>query len=891
MPTPPDRKRPFWYLGRTRRTVASEIDEELSFHMERRVEELRASGLSPDAARREALRQFGDVETTRRYCRRQAEQKEKRMRLGFLLGDLIQDLGISLRSLRRSPVLALTIVTTVGLGIGATAAMFAVVDAALLRPLPYAAPEELVRIYTDHPPYKFPFSQADYLALDAQQTTFKQVAGYASRAAAYTDGQVAERLRGRVVSWSYFDLLGLKPALGRSFTRADGQPASPPVVVVSHDFWQQRMGGSADAIGKAVKLDGVDHIVTGVLPATVGPLEERQDFFIAARWDTPRRKGPFFITALGRVAAGSRASGAAELHAINRRIFPLWKSSYQDERATWGLVDLKESLVYDFKSVGRLSLGAVALVWLIACVNASNLLVARVTSRRRELAVRSALGASRSRVIRYLLAESVVLAVSAAVVGIALARVAIGLVHRFGEDFVPRAAEIALSGRAFWVLVAVTAVSAAIFGLIPALHGTGGPVDEGLRSLGRSSTGNLRVRRLRQLLVSSQFAVATPLLVVGGLLLGSLNNLKHVDLGFDTRNLLTASIVLPRAEYRDVGQQIAFWTELRQRIERLPGVTGMTFVDSRPPQDAGNQNNFDLEAAPTGPGKSEPVTTWVAVTPEYFPLLKIKLLKGRLLQDSDDGDNAPPVIVVDQAWENRFFPGTTAIGQRLRSGGCSTCTPTTIVGVVSGVRYDGLDAAEQGTVYSVLPQRGEGVDSSRARYVMLRTATDPAGVVGALRRTLRELDPTLPLSRVATIDELVGQSLEQPRALSLLIGALSIVALVLSVVGIYGVMAHYVQQTAKDISIRLALGGAPGTVRRLIVGKGLSLVGAGVAVGILMAFAAARLMSSLFFGVSAADPLTFAAVGTLLLGAALLACWVPASRAIAVEPASVLRND
>ncbi len=891
MSTPPDRQRPFWYLRRSRRVAASEIDEELSFHLERRTAELRATGLSSDDARREALRQFGDVERTRRYCRQQAEQKETRMRLGLMLGDLFQDVAISLRSLRRSPVLALTIVTTVGLGIGATATMFAVVDAALLRPLPYAAPSELVRIYTDAPPFRFRFSQADYLALEAQQTTFKQIAGYTERAAAFTDGQVAERLRGRVVSWSYFDVLGVTPALGRAFTPADGLPASAPAVIVSHQFWQQRMSGRPDAIGRSVRLDGIDLVVTGVLPAMVGPLLYRLDLFFAARWGTPPRKGPFFIITLGRVAQASRAPAAAELHAINRRIFPLWRASYQDERATWGLVDLKESLVHDFKSIGRLALGAVALVWLIACVNASNLLVARVTSRRRELAVRSALGASRSRLIRYLLAESAVLAFSAAALGIVLARVGIGLVLRFGEDFVPRATEIALAGRAFWVLVIVTAVSAAIFGLVPALHGTGGPVDDGLRSLGRSSTGNLRVRRLRQALVASQFAVATPLLIVGGLLLGSLNNLKRVDLGFDTRNLLTAYLALPRAEYREVGQQVAFWAELRQRIERLPGVTGLTFVDSRPPEDAGNQNNFNLEASPVSSGQSEPVTTWVAVTPEYFPLLKIKLLKGRLLQDSDDGEGVPPVIVVDQAWENRFFPGQTAIGKRLWSGGCSTCPLTTIVGVVSGVKYDGLGAAEMGTVYSVMPQRGADVDSSRARYIMLRTASDPATVLPSVRRTLRELDPTLPLSRVATIDDLIGQSLQMPQVLSLLISALSVVALVLSVVGIYGVMAHYVQQIAKDISIRLALGGAPGGVLRLIVGRGLWLVGTGVAAGVVMAYAAARLMTSLFFGVSPADPVTFAAVVTLLLGAAMLACWVPAARAVSVEPASVLRND
>lgn len=808
-----------------------------------------------------------------------------------IAADLRQDIRITCRSLLRSPLLALTIVATVGLGIGATTAMFAVVDAALLRSLPYPAPDELVRIYTDTPPFRFRFSQADYLALDAQQTTFSKVAGYTERTAAFSNGDVAEQLRGRLVSWSYFDLLGLKPALGRLFTAADGKPASAPAVIVSHRFWQQRLGSRADAIGEPIRLDGTDYTLTGVMPPAVGPLELDQDFFIAARWDTPRRKGPFFITALGRVPDQARASAAAELKAINKRIFPLWKASYQDERATWSLVDLKEALVHDFKPLARLSLAAVALVWLIACVNASNLLVARVTSRRRELAVRTALGASRQRVIRYLLAESAVLAAGAAVAGAALGAAGIGLVQRFGPGYVPRTTEIVLGGRTLWVLVAVTAVSAAIFGLVPALHGTGGPVDEGLRSLGRSSTGSARVRRLRQVLVASQFAVATPLLIVAGLLIGSLDNLRRVDLGFDSRNLLTANIFLPRSEYPDTARMVSFWTELRQRLERLPAVDGVTFVDSRPPEDAGNQNNFTLETSPVARGRSEPVTTWVAVAPDYFQLLGHKLLQGRLLEPADDRDGAPPVLVVDSAWERRFFPGQSAVGKRLRSGGCSTCPWETVVGVVSPVKYDGLAAREQGTVYSLMPQRGEAVDGSRSRYVMLRTSADPSTVLPAVRRTLRELDPNRPLARVATIDELVAQSLRVPRALSLLIGALSSVALVLAVVGIYGVMAHYVQQHAKDISIRLALGGRPGSVLRLILGRGLALVGSGVGAGVVIAAVLVRVLSGVFFGVSALDPATFAGVAVLLIGVATLACWIPAARAVAAEPASVLRND
>jgi putative ABC transport system permease protein len=806
-----------------------------------------------------------------------------------LTADLLHDLRVTCRSLLRSPLLALTIVATVGLGIGATTAMFAVVDAALLRSLPYAAPHELVRIYTDTPPFRFRFSQADYLALEAQQTSFSAIAGYSERTAAFSDGEVAEQVRGRLVSWSYFDLLRLKPALGRAFTPADGKPASAPAVIASHRFWQQRLGSRKDAIGQPIRLDGTDYTLTGVMPPAVGPLELNQDFFIAARWDTPRRKGPFFIITLGRVSDGARGSAAAELKAINKRIFPLWKASYQDERATWSLVDLKASLVNDFRPIARLSLAAVALVWLIACVNASNLLVARVTSRRRELAVRTALGASRPRVIRYLLAESAVLATAAALVGVAVAAVGIGLVQRFGAAYVPRTAEVVLAGRTLWILIAVTAVSIAIFGLVPALHGTGGPVDEGLRSLGRSSTGTSRVRRLRQMLVGSQFAVATPLLIVAGLLIGSLENLKRVDLGFDSRNLLTGNIFLPRSEYRDVAQMVSFWNELRQRLERLPGVAGMTFVDSRPPDDAGNQNNFKLETAP--PSQPDSVTTWVAVTPDYFHLIGHKLFAGRLFDPADDGDGVPPVLVVDRAWERRFFPGQSAVGKRMRSGGCSTCPFETIVGVVSAVKYDGLAAPEQGTVYSLMPQRGEAVDSSRSRYVMLRTSAEPSTVLPAVRRTLRELDPNRPLARVATVDELVAQSLEAPRALSLLIGVLSAVALVLAVVGIYGVMAHYVQQHAKDISIRLALGGRPAGVLRLILGRGLSLVAGGVGVGIVVAALLVRVLSGVFFGVGALDPLTFAGVAALLLGVALVACWIPAARAVSTEPATVLRND
>jgi predicted permease len=882
--------RPFRYLRRRPDVVASEIDEELLGHMARRAEALQAEGLSADRARAVAEREFGDFEAARRYCRGQAEEKERRVQRGLMFRDLAQDVRITLRSLVRSPLLAVTIVLTVGLGIGATTAIVAVLDAAILRPLPYVQPDQLVRIYTDAPPYKFRFSVVDYQALESQQTTFSKVAAYTDRTMTFTDGATAERIPVRLVSWTYFDLLGLKPARGRDFTVQDNRAGAASTAIVSHRFWEQRLGSRPDAIGRAVRLDGTEVTVVGVLPLDTGPLERGQEVFLAANWGTPQRKGPFFLLVLGRVPPASAQAAAAELHAITKRLFPVWKSSYQDARATWSMMDLKEAVIGNFRSLATLAIIAVGLVWLIACVNASNLLVARVTSRRRELAIRTALGASRQRVVRYLLAESALLALAAAALGAVVAWSLIGLARDLGVNFVPRTTEIHFDGRAVWTLAAITVGSVLLFGLVPAVHGTGGPVDEGLRSLGRTSTAGTGMRRLRALLVGSQFAVATPLLIIAGLLLASLNHLRHVDLGFDSHNVLTGQIQLPQAQYRDGGPIAAFWNELQRRTEALPGVIAVAYTNSRPPDDSNDHNNFDLESSPTPPGQSQPVTAWVGVTPGYFRLFALKLVEGRLLTNDDAGDG-PPVIVVDRAWAARFFPGRSAVGQRMKNGGCTLCPWTTIVGVVSDVRYDGLSTDDPGVVYWPLPARGESAAQSMVRYLVIRTALDPSSLVPSVRQAVQGLDPSLALGRVSTVDEMVARSLEVPRTLSLVIGTLSLVALVLSVVGIYGVMAHYVQQHAKDISIRLALGGRPGAVLRLIVQRGMTLVVAGVIVGAAVAAALARPMTTLLFGVTPADPATFAAVVTFMLVIAALACWIPGLRAVGAAPAAILRGE
>jgi putative ABC transport system permease protein len=875
----------FRYLRRPTKTVTSEVDEELAVHLEMRVDELIGRGFSPDAARQEALRQFGDVEFTRQYCRTQDLRKESDVQRGLFFEELVQDLRISLRGLLRAPLMTLTIVVTVGLGIGATATIFSAVNAALLRPLPYQQPDRLVRIYTDAPPNKFRFSVADYLALEAQQTTFARIAGYTSRAMAFSDGRTAEQLAGKEVSWTYFGVVGITPAIGRDFTEIDGRTGSPRAVIVSDGFWRNRLSGRPDIVGTPIRLDGADYRVAGVLPKAIGPLEQGLEFFTAAQWRTPPRKGPFFILTIARLEDGvSPAVAGEELRAINRRIFPIWRTSYQDEKATWSLMDLKAYVTGESQTTAGLALAVVALVWLIACANASNLLIARVTSRRRELAVRAALGASRWRVVRYLLAESALLAVAAASIGISLSAVGVSLWRDLAAAYFPRAHEVAFDGATIGLVAALTGMSALLLGLIPAMHGTGGPIDLSLRAIGRSATGSAAVRRLRQGLVGSQFAIATPLLVVAGLFLTTLAELGRVDLGFDPHNVSSGMVTLPSAQYEE--QRVgAFWDELRRRLEAVPGVQTVAYADGRPPNEVNNFNNFDLEQFPTSAGRSQPVTPWVAVTPEYFRLLGLTLVEGRLLDERDAGRENIETIVVDRAWAKRFFPNESAVGKRLKEGGCTTCPWTSVVGVVSEVKYAGVDKPDMGSVYWALPP------ATRLRYLLIRGGVESAAIVPAARRILRELDPNLPFSAVATIEELTDQSLRQPRSLSWLAGTVAVVALVLSMIGIYGVMTFYVQQHAKDISIRLALGANPIGVLRMIVGQGMAVVTLGVGAGLLAALALTQLIASLLFHVSAADVVTFAGAGLLLAGVGLAACLLPAARATTLEPASVLRNE
>ncbi len=797
---------------------------------------------------------------------------------------LWRDIVYSARSLMRAPTLALTIVVTVAVGLGATTGMISVVRAVLINPLPYSAAESLFWIYTDNPPFKFRFSVVDYRALEVDHPAFSEVAAYQTSGVTVTDGTAAERVITKSVTGSYFPLLRQRPVLGRLFAPSDDNKGDQ-VAVLTAPYWQRRFGGDATVLGRTISVDGSSYTIVGVLEPTDGPLERGVAFFTAARWAPPKRKGPFFTMVLGRLRPDMSHSAAVDtLRATNARLFPIWKSTYQDEKATWGMQDLKERVLGDVGTTLVFVLAAVACVLLIACANAVNLLISRSLNRSRELAIRGALGASRGRLVQQLLAESAVLTSAAAVGGFFVAAGAVKLVTTYGATFIPRISEVRLSGPVLIWLAGLAALSGLIIfigGLVPAIHTSRLGMDRVLRSATRSSTDGPASRRLRRALVAAEFALATPLIVAAALVLASLERLNRVDVGVDMDRLLTASVSLPSGLYPREEDRVVFWDRTTARLAQLSGVEAVALADSRPPQDSGNRNNFDLEDRPTPEGQNQPISTWVAVSPAFFKAVGLEVERGRLLDERSLDDR---VIVVDRAWADRFFPNEDVIGRRLKSGGCTTCPWTTVVGVVGNVKFTGLDEPGLGTVYWPFVDFPNG-------YVVLRAAANPVSLAPSLRQAMREIDPNLAVTDISTGDELVSSSLIAPRYLSVLIGMFALTALVLSVVGIYGVMAYFVQQHTRDIGIRLALGGEPSAMRRLVVRQGLGLVATGVVAGIVMAFFTARLLTTQLFGVSPTDPLTLGAVAVALVGVALVACLVPARRAAKLDPAVILRES
>ena len=837
----------------------------------------------------------GREEADRRY-RRQIRQYPFRLfveRLTALSSAMkglasIPNLLHAARALARVPALTAAIVLTVGVGIGGCTAIFAVVDALFVRPLPYPDADRLAWIYTDSPPNRWPFSVADYQTLVEGQTSFGQVAAYSRGVATVTSADMADRIDLARVTPGFFDLMGIDLAAGREAMEEDAIPGAERTVVVTAGFAGRYLSAPepllGSALGMTVTLDGADYRVVGVLPDEHGPLGRSAEAFPTLQLEPPPRKGPFFLSVFGRLESDPSVA-AEEMRGLNQRMFPIWADTYQDEGASWGVTSLESLLLGETDRLLLALMGSVGLLLLMATANAANLLLARVGGRRRELAVRVAVGASRARVVGYLLAESAILAGGGMAVGLVLAWGAIEIMPTFASGYVPRLQEVTLSGTVLAFAAVLAAGSGALFGIISSLGGSTGDLGVALRSGGRSQSVSAGRQRTQRLLVVGQLAVAVPLLAGAGLLGSSFAKLSAVDPGFETEGLMNVRVPLASGRYPDGAARQAFWDEAVARLTAIPSVRTVGIGSGLPPIQIEMINNFNLEDRPTPPGVSEPAVPWAIVDNGYLHTLGIPLLQGRMFEPSDLDTDAS-VVLVDEAWATRFFPGEEVLGRRMVQGGCTTCPLTTVVGVVGTVPYLGLQRADEGAVY------GHGARTYLSNpYLHVRTTGDPTDVMPLVRAEFRELDSAIPLTQFSFGGELLNESLAQPRQLSLLLTSFSLIALVLAVVGLYGIMAYSVQQRRGDIAIRLALGGAPSDVLRMILRQGLRMVSVGLVIGLLGSLAFTRVLSDLLYEVEPNDPMTLLGVAALLLGVSVLACGIPGRRAVRIDPAGALREE
>lgn len=874
--------------------ISVDVREALVAHLREDVAARIGAGASRERALGEAKASLGTGDELRRQLRKAASAYRGRppVRSTILatrapaMSSLTADARQAVRMVLRSPGFALTVVSTLALGIGGTTAAFGLVHAVLLQPLPYPDPGRLYEVQTARSDGgSWDFSVADYMALVEQQTTLEGVAIYDPGTLTLNGEDFADRVAVQAVNPAYFEVLGLRPAIGRAFAPQESAPESPRVAVVSHGFWMRYLESRRDLSGAVIHFGQTGMEVVGVLPPDVGPVENGIDVYYNIRVGTPPRKGPFNLTALVRLRADvTEAQAAEELRAINERIFPIWQDSWPDATSTWALEPLESAVVGDAGNALVPLLGAIGLLLVIAATNGANLILARGVQRRRELAVRAALGASRLRLLTSVGAEGLLLATFSSTLGLALARALLAAVARYGEPYVPRLNEVGFTSPVIAAWLVVSLACALLFVLLPSAHLAGADLLAGVRRAGGRAGASQGHRKTRRALVAAQFAIAVPLLVGAGLLLGSLWQLARVDPGFDPEGLLTARVALSRSpEQGDAA--LGLWDEIIERVSALPGVDSAGLSTGLPPDNPAFGNNFVLEDVPLRADESQPSVPWVVAASDYFETMRIPLLEGRLFEPADLGER---VAIVDRAWADRFFAGEPTVGRRFRQGGCTGegCAWWTVIGVVGQVAYEGLGSEAAGVMY-IHPS----LTVPQAAYLVVRTVVPPLGVLGPLRAIVREIDDGAPVTGVATGNELLGTSLREPRYLSFLIAGFASIALLLSAVGIYGVMSYFVQDRRRDIGIRLALGGDPASVTRLVVADGMRLVTIGVGIGLVGALVTTRLLTSLLYGVRPTEPAVFAAVVLGVTACTLLACLLPARRAAGLDPTETLRED
>jgi putative ABC transport system permease protein len=849
-----------------------------------RIERNVALGMDPESARREALHRFGDVGAVRGtlvdHDARRARAEDRRE----LLGDLMQDVRFGMRSLRRAPGFAVAAVLTLALGIGANAAIFSVVEAIVLRPLPYERPQELVSLGSG--------SAGEYLALRERLRTISPLALYSTEMHPFDDGQSAQRLEGAAISTNLLPMLGVSPRLGRGFVDDEGRAGGAAVLVLSHGLWQRRFGGSEAAIGSRVRVDGVPHTIIGVMDADFAFPSAATGFWTPYRFDTGNLPSTWAFGGrqfVARLAPGATIAQAQRDLSVTwpelRTENPMWDPG-PDYRRDATVTPLGDEQAGDAARLAWLLLGCVLLVLLIGCVNIANLLLARGTARGPELAVRTALGGGRGRLVRQLVTESLLLSLLGSALGLVLAAAGVRWLVAALPASVPRVHEIGINGTVLAFTASIAIASGLLFGIVPALRATRMAARAASQG-GTRSTAGVGQHRLSGLLVVGEMALAVVLVIGASLLVRSFQAIRAVEPGFRTEQIVAARLTPPAGEYQDAARVSALYAAVLERLGATPGVHAVAAVDQLPIA----QSVYGMAARVEGQSedlrRALPGISHVQqVTPSYFTTLGIPVLRGRGFTDADREDQ-PPVVIVSESLAREFWPDDDAIGRRL---GYPWPSPwLTIVGVVPDTRQDSLLAPLAPTLY--VPWRQRPHTSGSEMWIVARSSLGATAAAGAIRGIVREIDRAVPVSDMRTMEAVIANSLDRTRFTAVLVGTFALAALLLGSIGIYGVMSYLVSQRSQELGVRLALGASQRQVLGFVLWRAIGLAALGAVIGVAGAMVSTRWLRSLLYEVSATDAATFTLVPLLFLLVAAVATYAPARRATAVDPVRALRAD
>jgi putative ABC transport system permease protein len=874
---------------RQRDSVINDIDREMRTHLDLQIEENLKAGMSPQEAREKAMRSFGNVN--------RAVDAAYDVKGGGLFETLAQDIRYGARVLLKHKAFTAIAVITLALGIGANSAIFSVVNELLLRPLPYSDPERIVMLWEISPGgrHQNTTSRANFRAWREQSTSYENIAAFSDQRMTLTGNFEPEEVSSQLAVPDIFKVLGVDPVLGRTLLPEDAQPSSPFVAVLSHGLWQRRFGAQPNVIGQTITLSGEKFEIVGVMPPNfqfhikqrsgTGRPAEVWIVLPMGSGNTENERGRFLST-VAKLKPGVNADqAAAELRTIEARLSdeaPEFNKNFSAE-----VLPLREQFYGNVRRPLWLMLGAVGFVLLIACANVANLLLSLATSREKEIALRAALGARRSRIVRQLLTESLLLALLGSALGLGFAWLGIKALLAISPRDVVSLQGVGVNSSVLMWTLGVSILTGVIFGLAPALHISRLNLNDSLKEGGKADSGQAAgSRRMRNVLVVSEIALAVVLLASAGLLVKSFVRLQQVDRGFNPDNVLSMVVRLPSARYPEDPQLVQFFNQSMERLRNLPGVRSAGMVNFLPLYGGlGSNTGFKIVGRPEPPPGQGPSTDVRVVDAGYFQTLGIPILRGRNFSDVEQRE-AKRVILINEALARKHFPNEDPIGQRLDVGMFENPVVTEIIGVVGNVRYDSLIDEAPEAVYFAHPELAYPFMT-----LVLRTDGDPAAIAPTVQREIRALDPNQPVSDVRTMDQVMSEAVSRSRFNTLLLGLFAGLATLLSAVGIFGVMNYSVALRTREIGLRLAVGAQPRQVLLLVLKQGLILTIVGVGLGLAAAFALTRLLSGLLFGVEAVDATTFTTMSLLLMMVSLVACYLPARRAMRIDPMLALRYE